>query len=75
MTMPSGQQDAYIYLSAERYTAMLKKIYEDKQRIGQAFFNALPEEDQRELKGHPNDPFHRDDWPSVMTAIAALQGL
>lgn len=47
--------------------------YGNRLRIGQAWFNLLPAEDKERLRGHVLDPFYRDDWGSVLTALRFLR--
>lgn len=42
------------------------------QRLGQAFFNALPLKYQRQLGGSTWDPFHSNSWASIQHAIDYL---
>lgn len=50
-------------------------------RIGQAFFNALPNEDQERLRGSKYDtfyfgqPIHEDPYPGVYKILEALDFL
>lgn len=44
----------------------------DRQRIGQAWFNSLTIEDANKLIGTSFDPFHADNWLSVIKALMFL---
>lgn len=46
-----------------------------RQRIGQAFFNALPPTQQDQLVGTDYDPFYTNDSESVYKAIEYLMSL
>ena len=41
-------------------------------RLGQAFFNALHERDQRRIQATPVDPFYSDDVREVRLAMEAI---
>lgn len=64
--------DVYEYLGGTRAAIMRRYIYEDNQRIGQAFYNALEPNDARKLNGHIFDPFYADNWPVVIRALIFL---
>lgn len=64
--------DVYEYLGTTRSAIMRRYLYEDNQRIGQAFYNALEPNDARKLNGHIFDPFHADNWPIVIRALIYL---
>ena len=51
---------------------VMLRYLNDGQRIGQAFFNALPGYSQDRLRGTLADPFYRDTVESVVHAVDFL---
>ena len=45
---------------------------QNKQRKGQAWFNALSLEDQTVLRNSYSDPFYSDGWESILYALQCL---
>lgn len=45
---------------------------QDKERLGQAFFNALSDTDQEKIRGLGLDPFYRTEPQAIWDAIAFL---
>lgn len=41
-------------------------------RLGQMFYNFLDHSDRDKLAGTEYDPFHKNDWPSVLAAVKYL---
>lgn len=72
MRLMSKPQDVLAYLDLIERRDDFIAIWARGQRMGQAFFNVLPHSDQRILSGSVEDPFHRDDWPSVCAALDYL---
>lgn len=66
---------ALAYLSPEGFAYFRRETMETgRQRIGQAWFNALSPEDQNLLTGTMADPFYKDDWESVLVAWGFILG-
>jgi hypothetical protein len=42
------------------------------QRIGQAFFNSIPVDYQRRLRGTSHDPFYSSSWMEIYDAVEFL---
>lgn len=53
-----------------RYTRFL--VLSGTQRLGQAFYNALPIEYRLRLNGTLYDPFHASGWGPIFKAIDFL---
>lgn len=54
------------------YVLYSHALHNGHQRMGQAFMNALPEEQYELLTGTLIDPFYKDDIKSVLTALDYL---
>ena len=63
------------YLGSTRHDDFVTYWLGDGQRVGQAFFNALPRSDREVLLTSRHDPFHSDDLLDVIDAIGFLEGV
>ena len=60
------------YLGEERFRHFLRMLDNSDLRIGQAFYAALPSEDQGRIIGTDADPFNSNDLDDVYAAIDFL---
>ena len=44
----------------------------ENERIGQAFFNTLPPDYQKKIRGTSHDPFYKSNWMEIYDAIDFL---
>jgi hypothetical protein len=64
--------DVLQYLTAQQYDAFHWYLREYNYRRGQAFFTALNPRQQSLLTGTMYDPFYKNSWASIRTALDHL---
>jgi hypothetical protein len=59
-------------MGRDGYPGKMVVYLEEGQRLGQAFFNALSEEDQERIRSTPYDPYHTTTTADLYRAIEFL---
>jgi len=64
--------DAKEYLRTEGLKNFEERLATRRERLGQAWFNSLPVDDQDKLRGSLYDPFHKTKWADILKALRFL---